>query len=197
MIFHRSIPERVYLDYTAYRALLRRDFQYRCAYCLMQEFYLGGEAGCCIDHHHPIKGLYGRPDLINVYVNLFWVCRECNDIKADKWPSPADYAAGIRFLDPCNPEDDHDLHCQILSDGKLLPLTPAGHYTIRKLKLWRGFLQHHRAKRYRMQEEAQMLEGLLTGKRLTEAHRRLIETHLNEVREWLEPPVFDRPRGNS
>ena len=39
MIFHRSIPKRRYQDYTAYRPLLRHDFQFRCAYCLTQEFY--------------------------------------------------------------------------------------------------------------------------------------------------------------
>jgi len=65
MIFHRSIAVRRYQNHTAYRSLLRRDFQYRCAYCLTHEFYLGDEAGCCIDHHRPIKGRYASPDVIN------------------------------------------------------------------------------------------------------------------------------------
>lgn len=71
MVFTRSIPDRVYADYAQYRPLLRLDFRYRCAYCLLHEFYLGGEAGCEIDHHRPQNGPSARPDLINVYENLY------------------------------------------------------------------------------------------------------------------------------
>ena len=46
MIFVRSIPKRRYSDYKRYRQRLRRDFQYRCAYYLTHERFLGGEAGC-------------------------------------------------------------------------------------------------------------------------------------------------------
>lgn len=96
MIFRRSVPPRNYRDYTRYRKLLRADFQYRCAYCLTQEHPLGGEANFSIDHHRPRRGHYARPDLENVYTNLYWTCRECNENKADHWTSPEEEAQGFR-----------------------------------------------------------------------------------------------------
>src|SRR5436305_46467 len=101
MLFTRSIPERQYRDYTLYRPLLRRDFHYRCAYCLTQEFFLGGEANFEIDHHRPRSGPHARPDLESVYENLYWSCAECNQNKGDTWPEEEEYARGLRFIDPC------------------------------------------------------------------------------------------------
>ena len=54
MIFRRQ-PVRLYRDYTEYRPFLRQDFHYRCAYCLTHEYFVGGEAGCTIDHHRPLR----------------------------------------------------------------------------------------------------------------------------------------------
>jgi hypothetical protein len=194
MFFRRSVPQRAFRDYADYRALLRQDFQYRCAYCLLHEYFLGGEAGCCIDHHRPLNGPFARPDLIADYNNLYWCCRECNENKGDAWPTSEDYASGFRFLDPCQPEDDHDLHWRVVPNGLLEPLTPTGRYTIRRLKLWRPFLQHHRARIYQLQEEVRTLERDLSVTRITEAQRALIERRLTDIKQWLEPPVFDRPR---
>jgi len=167
MFFHRSVPKRAYRDYANYRPRLRRDFQYRCAYCLMHEYFLGGEAGCCIDHHRPVKGRFARPDLIADYRNLYWCCPECNENEGDTWPSPEMIAQGKRFLDPCQPEDDHDRHWRTLANGDLEPLTLAGEYTIEQLKLWRPFLRHHRAKTFQLQEEALTLERLLNAKHVS------------------------------
>jgi hypothetical protein len=108
MIFTRSVPPRRYRNYRRYRSLLRIDFRHRCAYCLTHEHYLGGEAGCTIDHHRPRSGPYARPDLESEYSNLYWSCRECNDSKSDTWPSIEDDAIRLKFLDPCTPEGDHD-----------------------------------------------------------------------------------------
>ena len=195
MIFQRSQP-RQYKDYTLYRQLLRRDFRYRCAYCLTHEHYLGGEAGCCIEHYRPVKGKYARPDFAALYTNLYWCCRECNENKGDDWTSPEEEAQGKRYLDPCRPEDDHDLHYRILPNGALEPLTPAGEYTIARLKLWRPQLQHHRAMIAAYQEEETSLLIALSTKVLTTEQRELLESRLAEIRFWLKPPVFDRPRGN-
>jgi 5-methylcytosine-specific restriction endonuclease McrA len=126
VLFHRTVPSVLYADYTRFRPLLRQDFRFRCAYCLTHEFYVGGEAGCEIDHHRPQNGPFARPDLVNVYENLFWCCRECNQNKGDAWPTPDEYAAGRRFLDLCRPEDDHDLHWQTHPDGVLEALSPTG-----------------------------------------------------------------------
>jgi len=119
MIFRRQ-PVRLYRDYTEYRPFLGQDFHYRCAYCLTHEYFLGGEAGCAIDHHRPLRGPCARPDLLAVYTNLYWCCRECNENKGEAWPSSEEYSRGYRFLDPCQLEDDHDLHWHVLPDGSLV-----------------------------------------------------------------------------
>ena len=194
MIFLRSTPDHQYRNYIDYRLLLRRDFQNRCAYCLVHEYFLGGEAGCCIDHHRPIRGVYARPDLVSDYNNLYWSCRECNENKGSMWPNPEDYAAGLRFIDPCNPIDDHDLHLRILPSGAIEPLSLTGSYTIRHLKLWRPLLQHHRARSLRLGAEAAAIERSLGTKNLDPEHRTTLEHRLAEMKQWLEPQVFDRPR---
>jgi len=196
MIFRRSQPARLYRDYTEYRALLRQDFHYRCAYCLTHEYFVGGEAGCTIDHHRPLRGPHARPDLLAEYTNLYWCCRECNENKGDIWPSPEEYARGYRFLDPCQPEDDHDRHWHVLPDGILDPLTPTGEYTIERLKLWRPQLQHYRAGCQRFETERHQIAMLLQTRQLDGERRLWLERRLAEIAEWLAPPVFDRPRGH-
>lgn len=196
MIFQRSQPARLSRDYTEYRALLRQDFHYRCAYCLTHEYFVGGEAGCTIDHHRPRRGPHARPDLLAEYTNLYWCCRECNENKGDIWPSPEEYTCGYRFLDPCQPEDDHDRHWHVLPDGTLDPLTPTGEYTIERLKLWRPQLQHYRAWCQRFATERQQIAMLLQTKHLDGERRLWLERRLAEIAVWLAPPVFDRPRGH-
>lgn len=193
MIFRRSLPERNYRDYTQFRPLLRRDFHYRCAYCLIQEFFLGGEAGFEIDHYCPIHGPYGRPDLIADYTNLYWCCRECNQNKADAWPSPQDEAEGRRIIDPCELWGDHELHWNFLPDGKLESLTPVGEYTDEHLILSRAFLQQRRAQAFRDQQEFEELTTKLRGKRISAVRRAELERRLEEVQLRLEPPIFNRP----
>ena len=194
MFFRRSQPDRQYRDYTAYRSRLRTDFQYRCAYCLLHENFLGGEAGCCIDHHRPIRGAHARPELAAVYTNLYWCCRECNENKGDTWPSAGDYESGLRFLDPCRPEDDHDHHWRVLPNGDLESLTSTGSYTIWHLKLWRPFLQHQRARVFRIQEEIIALESRLQLKSLSPTQRSQLQRLLDEIKQWSVPAVIDRPR---
>ena len=71
MIFRRSFDVRVQGSYTAYRPFLRRDFAFRCAYCLRHEFFFGGGEAGEIDHFRP-RHLF--PDLLNNYDNLYWSC---------------------------------------------------------------------------------------------------------------------------
>lgn len=162
MIFTRSLPEREYADYTQYRPLLRRDFDHRCAYCLTQEFFLGGEAGFEIDHHHPVNGSLGRPELVAVYANLYWSCAECNQNKSDTWPSDEEYAQRHRFIDPCEEWGDHELHWKFHQDGTLEALTPEGEYTELHLMLWRPFLQERRRQMFQDQEEVQSIREKLS-----------------------------------
>ena len=194
MVFTRRVLTRTYTDYTRYRPFLRQDFLYRCAYCLRHEYFLGGEAGCVIDHHRPQGGLYARPDLICVYENLYWCCNECNSIKGDTWPRPEQYEANHRFLDPCQPEDDHDLHWRTEPDGSLVSLTPTGDYTIENLILWREQLVYHRANMIRWQREYAELLQLREEYELTESAQEQAQARLSELASWIEPPVFNRPR---
>jgi len=59
---------------------IRRDFDYRCAYCLVHEQQLGGPKAFCIDHFKP-RSKGGR---VNDYTNLYWACVPCNLFKHDK-----------------------------------------------------------------------------------------------------------------
>jgi hypothetical protein len=193
MIFIRSEPARRYGRHTAYRAQLRRDFRFRCAYCLTHERYLGGPAGCTIDHFRPVSGPHGRPDLVTEYANLYWTCRECNDNKSDTWPTSEQVELGLHFIDPCSPDGDHDLHWQAYADGSIEPLTPAGEFTIEHLMLWRDQLAYHRRRLYRWQCELDLLADLLARKRIPETDRVRLEARIVELGEYLDPPVFDRP----
>ena len=181
-------------DYRRYRPFLRQDFQFRCAYCLRHEFFVGGEAGCVIDHHRPRGGRHARPDLAGFYGNLYWCCAECNSIKGDTWPSPEEFTNGRRFLDPCVPEDDHDFHWRSEADGSLEALTPVGEYTIAKLALGRESVAYHRACMHRWHSELGHLERLLNERAIDEGTRRLISARLAELANFLNPPRFDRPR---
>ncbi|HLK60176.1 MAG TPA: HNH endonuclease [Chthonomonadaceae bacterium] len=190
----RSIPESEYRDHRQYRDLLRQDFQFRCAYCLTQEFFLGGEAGCEIDHHHPLHGPHGRPDLEAIYSNLYWSCAECNSNKGDTWPDEEEYEQGHRFIDPCEAWGDHDNHWRFHPDGRLEALTPEGRYTERNLMLWREFLVDRRRQMFQDQEDAVTIRTMLGRKRLSTHRRAELERHLADILRRLEPPLFDRPR---
>ena len=195
MFFTRSVPPRRYRDYTRYRDLLRRDFQYRCAYCLIHEFHNGGVANFVIDHHRPVRGAYARPDLVSDYTNLYWCCSECNQNKANDWPAPQQEALGFRWIDPCESWGDHDLHWQISPDGEIQWRTPAGEYTIRKLMLHRREdLKAHWRKLYRLATLRDQLTEALTQETMSLELAETIQQQIAELNEFLEPPVFNRPR---
>jgi hypothetical protein len=195
MLFVRSIPEHCYRRYTAYRPLLRHDFQFRCAYCLTLETHIGGEANFAIDHYRPRRGRFARPDLEAVYSNLYWVCRECNENKGDWWTTPEQEAAGIRWLDPCEPWGDHDLHWHITPDGEIHWLTPIGEFTVKRLRLHqRGWLKRHWRKLHQWQQRRTRLIEMLETREISTEERVLWDQQIAELDDLLNPPVFDRPR---
>src|SRR5512133_1733520 len=81
-----------YLDYRAY---LRRDFWYACAYCTLAECEAAG-VGFEIDHYLP---QHRYPELGDDYTNLFWSCSHCNKLKGD-YPTEAAARKGYRFYRP-------------------------------------------------------------------------------------------------
>ena len=102
-IRRRESPPKMH-GRTGYRnaePYLRRDFDYRCAYCGVHEQLKGGPQAFCIDHFKPRSK--GGP--VNDYSNLYWVCIPCNIIKHDKWPTQEQQRQGYRFADPCREQD--------------------------------------------------------------------------------------------
>ena len=58
-----------------------------------------------IDHFDPRK----KEDFIQQYENLFLAKRHCNGAKSKFWPSGAEQALGLRYLNPCR-EQDYGVH---------------------------------------------------------------------------------------
>jgi len=193
-IFHRRPNPPIYADYRKYKPLLREDFKYLCAYCLLhegQEQLGGGFQNFQIDHFRPVK-LF--PDLIRVYDNLCYACRWCNRAKWQTWPSEEQQASDHRFVDPCA-EDLYKDHARLIADtGKLEPISPAGDYTIREINLNRKIFKDLRRNRIVAQEQieqtkiklARLKRDATPQAELIEALERRIET-LEE--RYINPKV--------
>lgn len=116
--------------YLLYRPFLREDFRHCCAYCLLHEFWAGGERNFEIDHFRPASRF---PHLIGEYENLFYACHVCNQVKSDHWVPPGLEAAGISLVDLC--DSDWGVHYRLELNGTLEPLTASAYYTITTLRL--------------------------------------------------------------
>jgi len=191
MIFRRSPDVPALDDPLDYRDLyLRPDFRFRCAYCLTHEHYfLDGEAGE-VDHHRP---LHPPPSLDfshlrSAYENLYWCCPRCNLYKGNRWPTQAQYAAGVRFLDPC--AEDHDAHWNTHPDGTVTAKTATGRYSIRNIHLDRPRLNKRRAEAYRDEQKLIQILQELEQVALTPGHRRTLLERLADMQERINPPVF-------
>ncbi len=135
-------------DYTAFRSYVRRDFEERCAYCLLAELYAGGPENFEIDHFRPVA-LF--PHLRREFSNLYYACHPCNLVKGEKWPSLDLLEQGTGFVDLCVHE--FDLHFRETPEGIWAPLASSASYTIHSMRLNRphlvelrrllGELDHH------------------------------------------------------
>jgi len=129
--FPRTTPApEVTGAYGAFRPYVRQDFHACCAYCLMHEFWAGGERNFELDHFQPVS-LF--PERERDFYNLYYACHVCNQAKSDHWPPPTLEARGIGFVDLC--ADDWETHFRLLPDGNLTPLTEAARYTLLTLRL--------------------------------------------------------------
>jgi hypothetical protein len=144
--------------YGDYKPELQRIFRSRCAYCILHEEEMGGYAAMEVDHFRPWK----RPEFEHLkkeWTNLYYTCRRCNLWKSNHWPTTEQNARGLRFIDPC--EDDPDDHLRIVphpGNGELcwlLAVTPAGKYTIEKIRLNRKQLIDIRRRLMRKYREEQ------------------------------------------
>ena len=129
-----------------------------------------------IDHFRP-KGRTEFARLRLAWTNLYYCCHLCNLHKSSKWPNADELERGLRFVDPC--EEDPDEHFRLTRDesgnenGKIASETPAGRYSIAKIRLDRQQLIDIRLDIAR--EEREIREEL-------DRNRRML-THLEMVSE--------------
>ena len=185
MSVRRSQDVPALSTYEAYRPFLRRDFDFRCAYCLRHEFFFGGGEAGEIDHFRP-RHLF--PELLTVYGNLYWSCRKCNAVKGGVWPSAVQTERGLRFLDPC--ADDPADHWQTDAAGTLTALTPPGRYTIRHIRLNRSTLVQFRRFLFGLQARVSAIETALAEADLPPTQRAALQAELTAASTLLSPPVF-------
>ena len=63
----------------SYRPWLRDEFGFRCVFCLIRERWV--QRHLEVDHFEPTSRV---PEVALKYENLLYVCRSCNEAKADK-----------------------------------------------------------------------------------------------------------------
>lgn len=136
-VVRRTNPPQ-FADYGKYKPALREDFRYCCAYCLTHERAFGAVRHMTIDHFRPRSRF---PRLLTEYTNLYYCCGECNTYKGDRWPSDAELAADLRFVDVC--ADDPVQHFGY-GDCEIIALTPPGRFTVSCLRLDRPALTARR-----------------------------------------------------
>lgn len=128
------------------REQVRRRANSACEFCGVSETDVGGQL--TIDHFQP-KSKGGKDSL----ENLLYSCIRCNQYKQDYCPARADDLA------LWNPRQEAaSVHFLELDNGKLLPLTPIGEFTIKRLRLNRSPLVAHRLSKRRKTEEIRLLK---------------------------------------
>ena len=140
-----------------YRKVLReliRDFGKRCAYCMR---YLELEKDIQVDHFDPRR----KNDHIQRYGNLFPADARCNRAKGDTWPTAAQRAKGLRFLNCCEEVDYGEVIFEAPETHLLVGTTPAARYHIETIQLnwWELVrMRKERAQRIAILDEAKELE---------------------------------------
>lgn len=190
VLFQRRENPPLLNKYQNYKPYLRKDFDYRCAYCVIHEAHYGGLRNFHVDHFRP-KSKF--PKLARTYVNLYYACGLCNTFKSDHWPSAALLKKGSRYVDPCQ-EDPFGTHFEVDDrDGSLRTLTPAGKYTATHLRLDRRQLRKHRRRLAEKQAKCQELRDELAKPGVPPGVAARAQALLKEIEEdYLNPsPPFD------
>lgn len=162
-----AIPAKV-------RRLVRERANYACEYCGVSETDSGGEL--TIDHYRPqVQGGLRDAD------NLIYACPRCNQYKSDYWPSAPDAPA------LWNPRrESAELHFSLKGDGKLIPLTPTGVFTLKRLRLNRPAPVAHRLRETEREERTRQWERQAELIALLRGVLRQHETLLQEQQTLLE-----------
>jgi hypothetical protein len=104
---------------------------------LFHEVLAAGSDNFELDHFRP------RSDprfvrLVADYYNIYYSCHVCNHYKSATWPSEELTALGYRFVDSCS--DLFSDHFAEEMAGRWTPLSRAGEYTAKRLRLNRKHL---------------------------------------------------------
>jgi hypothetical protein len=170
---NQDLPK--FSDYTRYRPYLRKDFEYRCAYCEITETSVFGIIAFGIDHFRPKTRF---PDLICSYENLYYCCNDCNRYKGRVWPSLELVAAGYFFPDPCEC-DMLSEHLRETEDCRLEAITNAGMFALEILRLNRAACLRFRGRRKLLQRR------IIEYRKLTDALKPV------EIRDLLAQILTD------
>jgi hypothetical protein len=163
------------------RALVRQRANCACEYCGVTETDSGAEL--TVDHFRPRS--CGGEDSQD---NLLYCCYRCNQFKADYWPTqPGDPVLW-------NPRrESMSAHLLPIGDGSLHPITPAGDFTLRRLRLNRPQLVAYRVRKQAQAKGRRVLtryQYLLTSlEQLRRQEAALLEEHqalLEELRELVQ-----------
>ena len=127
LIRRTDVPH--YTDYKHYKAYIRIDLKYACAYCQIHENEFGGPRNFHVEHYRP-RSLFRH--LETAYTNLVYGCCVCNSFKSNDWPSDDPIADGVGYLDPC--EHDYDEHF-VQRQFRLIGLSAVATYMVERLHL--------------------------------------------------------------
>lgn len=128
------------------REQVRQRARFACEFCGVTETDVGGLL--TIDHFQP-QSKRGRDDLDN----LIYSCACCNQYKHDYWPASE---SEPRLWNPR--EETASAHFMELDDGRVLPISPTGEFTIQRLRLNRAPLVGYRMRQRQRTEEIRLLE---------------------------------------
>lgn len=179
-------PSSTLRKHTYRKALpeLRRDFQDRCAYCMV---YIGDRSDreIEIDHFDPRR----KNSSIQDYSNLFLADGHCNGSKSDKWPKRSERALMMHFLNCCEvPDYDEEIFEDPITH-KLVGVTPAAKYHIREIDLNAEHLVQHRKRRYELWQQLSGKAIILRGNTFPVD----LFTTLRDIAARMIPPIKAPP----
>jgi hypothetical protein len=144
-----------------------------------------------IDHFDPRE----KKEFIQRYANLFLATRHCNGAKSQEWPTAAEQALGLRYLNPCQEQDFGEHIVEDPQTHRLEGLSPAGRYHVRMCDL---NAEHFVAERRERSEIWALLRAAVSVKRnempqlagdLAAALRQEAEKMIPELPQVLQPKL--------
>jgi hypothetical protein len=156
------------------REQVRQRANYACEFCGVTETDTGGEL--TIDHFQPIAK--GGDDGLE---NLLYCCHRCNQYKLDYWSTHPDEPS---LWNPRRePAAQHFLE---LDNGTLHPLTVAGAFTLKRLRLNRSPLVAYRLRKRRQTDQVRLLTRYREIVQLLEQLNTQLSILMEEQRQLFE-----------